>query len=100
MLAPRSSSAQFIVVCLMIHEIVGLPGSLYFTGMGQLTTHLCLIQGRPSLGHLFFFSWRTYLLRILHMMGLIYSIKKGHIDLNLFEHFPNLLHLSSSLVIC
>jgi len=33
-LAPKSSRARLMVVCPMIHEMVGYPGSLYFTGIG------------------------------------------------------------------
>ena len=40
MLAPRSSNALFIVVYPMIQEMVGLSGSLYFTGMGLVSNSL------------------------------------------------------------
>ena len=41
-LASRSSSARFMVVCPMIHEMVELLGSLYFTGMGSVNNSLIL----------------------------------------------------------
>jgi len=49
-LAPRSNNAQFIMVCPMMHEMVGLPGSLYFTGMGPINNSLMLDARNTSLG--------------------------------------------------
>ena len=71
MLAPRSSNALFIVVCPIIHEMVGHPGSLYFIGMGSDSNSMMLDARKPFWEHLFSFSWCTCLLETWHMLGLV-----------------------------
>ena len=50
MLAPKSSKALLIVVCPMIQEIVGLPGSLYFTEIGPVSNSLMFEDRKTFLG--------------------------------------------------
>ena len=71
MLAPTSSNALFIVVCPMIQEMVGLPGSLYFTWMGPVNNSLILDARKTFLETFVFFSWYTCLIEIWHMMKLV-----------------------------
>ena len=71
MLAPRLSSARFIIVCPMIHEMVGLPGSLYFTGMGPLNNSL-MLDARKTFLETFVFIFLVHIsFKILHMKGLV-----------------------------
>ena len=76
MLAPRSSNTLFIVVCPMIQEMVGLPGFLYFTGMGPVVS--LMFDARKTFFETFVFSsLYTYLLEILHMMGPVVWHQEG-----------------------
>ena len=72
-LAPRYSSVQFIVVCPIMHEMVGLPGSLYFTGMGPVNKSLMLDARKTFLGTFVF----LFFLKILHMKGLVVWHQEG-----------------------
>ena len=60
MLAPRSSKALFIVVCPMIQEMVGLPGSLYFTGMGPVSNSL-VFNARKTFFGIFVFLFFVHI---------------------------------------
>ena len=59
-LAPRSNNAQFIMVCPMMHEMVGLPGSLYFTGMGSVNNSL-ILDARKTFFGIFVFLFSVHL---------------------------------------
>jgi len=48
----------------MMHEMVGLPRSLYFTGMGPVNNSLMLDARKTFLGTFVFLSWCTCLLKI------------------------------------
>ena len=59
-LAPKSSNALLIVVYPMIQEMVGLPGSLYFTGIGPVSNSL-MFKGRKTFFRTFSFLFFVHI---------------------------------------
>ena len=59
-----------MVVYPIIHEMVGHPGSLYFTRMGPDSNSLMFDARKTFLGIFVSFSWPTCLLKIWYMLGL------------------------------
>ena len=49
-LAPKLSSAWLMVICPIIHDIVGHPESLYFIGMGPDSISLIFVGRKSFLG--------------------------------------------------
>jgi len=82
LLAPRSRSARQISICPMVQEIMGHPGSLYFTRMGQDRNSLMLVAKNTFLGTFIFLFFVHIFLRNLAYAGTCWiASRKGMFNL-------------------
>ena len=83
----------------MVNEIVGHPGSLYFSRIGQDRISLMFIAKNTFLGTFVFLFLVHILKKLCISWDLLDSVKKWHIQFDRIEHLEYLFHFHVLIVV-